>query len=377
MRFSTLVFKNVSRRPIRSALTVAGMAVAVAAVVALVGIADGFQRSFLDLYKGQRVDIIVVRARSADRMASELDQSLAPAIARLGDVAAVEPVLFDAISLEEEGLYGIVVQGLSPAAASLPDQTIVAGRALRQPDGRVVLLGQLLARKLGKRVGDRLEIYEGAVFEVVGIYDRHNLFENGAMIVPLAELQAVLGQTGQVTAFNVRLKMPADAQAIRRTVTAIEQLGLGLAALPTEDYVATDAKIQVAKAMAWSTSAIALIVGGIGMLNTMIVAVFERTSEIGILRAIGWRRRRIARMILLESGLLSVAGAALGTVLAQGLTFSLSRAPTTSGLVAARVAPHVVAQGFLIALLIGLLGAMYPAYRASRLSPTVALRAEG
>jgi putative ABC transport system permease protein len=129
--------------------------------------------------------------------------------------------------------------------------------------------------------------------------------------------------------------------------------------------------------MAWSTSAIALIVGGIGMLNTMIVSVFERTHEIGVLRAIGWRTSRIVRMILLESGLLSVVGAVIGVGLALLFTYFLSRAPATSGLVDARLSPTVILQGFVLALLIGMVGAVYPAFRAARLLPTVALRGEG
>ncbi len=141
--------------------------------------------------------------------------------------------------------------------------------------------------------------------------------------------------------------------------------------------MATDPKMQAATAMAWSTSAIALVVGGIGMLNTMMVSVFERTSEIGVLRAIGWRKSRIVRMVLLESGLLSIAGAAIGTALALMLTYALSRAPASSVLVGAWVRPHVIAQGFAIAVLIGLLGAIAPAIRAARLLPTIALRNEG
>ena len=101
----------------------------------------------------------------------------------------------------------------------------------------------------------------------------------------------------------------------------IDKLGGGLSASATEDYVATDSKIRVSTAMAWSTSALALVLGGIGVLNTMIVSVFERTSEIGVLRAIGWRKFRIIRMILLESGLLSIAGATLGTFLALLMTY--------------------------------------------------------
>ena len=145
------------------------------------------------------------------------------------------------------------------------------------------------------------------------------------MIVPLSQLQDLLGQRGQVTAFNVTVRKPKEASTVGHVVRAIEGLGLGVSAMATDEYVATDTKIQVAKAMAWSTSAIALVIGAIGMLNTMIVSVFERTSEIGVLRAIGWRKSRIFRMILMESGILCVAGAVFGTLLAL-LTFALSAA---------------------------------------------------
>lgn len=377
MRFITLIYRNVTRRPIRSALTICGMAIAVAAVVALVGIADSFQRSLLDLYQGQGVDIVVVRSRSVDRMASDLDQGLTEKISALPGVASAEPVLFDTISFVDEGLYGIVVQGVTPPAVKARKQTVLAGRLLEPGDGRVVLLGETLARNLGKQVGDEVEVYEGEPFEVVGIYDRHNILENGSLLLPLEQLQALLGQSGRISACNIRLAEPWTAQDIRQTVSAIEQLGPGLSAAATEDYVQTDSKIRVSTAMAWSTSALALILGGIGVLNTMIVSVFERTSEIGVLRAIGWRKPRIIRMILCESGLLSLCGATLGTLLALGMTFALSRTPAASSLVGPRIAGHVVVQGFAIALLIGLLGAIGPAVRAARLTPSVALRNEG
>lgn len=377
MRFITLVFRNVVRRPIRSALTVCGMAVAVAAVVALVGIADSFRHSLLDLYQGQGVDIVVVRARSVDRMASDLNQAVGQPICTLPGVAAVEPVLFDTISLIDEGLYGIVVQGVTATAVRSREQKLLEGRALQPGDGRVVMLGEILARNLGKHVGDKIEIYEDEYFDIVGIYDRRNIFENGAILIPLEQLQELLGQAEQVTAFNVTLAKPWTAADVRRTVAAIETLGLGVSASATEDYVATDTKIRMATAMAWSTSAIALLVGGIGVLNTMVVSVFERTSEIGVLRAIGWRKIRIVRMILLESGLLSVAGAAVGTVMAILLTYALSRVPASSALVSGWVPPHVIVEGFVLAILIGLFGAIGPAVRAVRLAPSIALRNEG
>jgi putative ABC transport system permease protein len=112
------------------------------------------------------------------------------------------------------------------------------------------------------------------------------------------------------------------------------------------------------------------------MLNTMIMSVFERTKEIGVLRAIGWGRWRVVKMILMESILLSLLGGAVGTVAAMLLTNVLSRFPIAAGFIEGNLAPSVILEGFLIALGVGLLGAAYPAYRGAQLLPTEALRHE-
>ena len=128
--------------------------------------------------------------------------------------------------------------------------------------------------------------------------------------------------------------------------------------------------------MAWLTSAVALLIGGFGMMNTMIMAVHERTKEIGILRAIGWGRGRIVRMILLESLVIGVVGAIVGGIGASILVRLLTRVPTVSGLIDGRIEPRFFVYGLLLALAVGLIGGLLPAYRASRLLPTVALRYE-
>jgi len=377
MRLFTLVYRNITRRRVRSALTVCGMAVAVSAVVALVGIADGFERSFLKLYEGQNADIVVFRARSADRMTSELDESLGAKLGAIAGVETLHPVLFDTVALPELPTTPVVLQGVATVAQTPANTPLVSGNLLTADDKHAVLLGHMLASNLGKKVGDSLEVYEGETCQIVGIYNRDNIFENSAIILPLAELQRMLGQEGLVNAFNLTVQHPTTADAIKKIVTEINGLHIGVTAMATQEYVSSDTKIQGATAMAWATSAIALFIGAIGMLNTMIVSVFERTSEIGVLRAIGWRKSRIVRMILLESGILSLAGAIFGTLLALLMTFALSRAPVTSGIVNSWVAPQVIVQGFVIAMLIGLMGAIYPAIRAARLLPTVALRHEG
>ena len=374
MRLITLVLRSVTRRQVRTGLTITGMAVAVSSVVALVGVADGFERSFMTLYRGHGVDVVVTRARVADRMTSVLDESLGERIEVLPGVHAVEPVLLDAISFEDIGLYGVVIQGLKPDSELSRDHELIAGHNLASGDARSALLGRLLAENLEKKVGDQVEVYEDELFDVAGIYNRHNIFENSSIIVSLDELQDLMGQPGQVTAFNVTATDTSDPQVVPAVVEGIEKLGGGVSAMATEEYVGTDAKVQGAIAMAWTTSAIALLVGAIGMLNTMTVSVFERTGEIGILRAIGWRRSSIVRMILLESGMISLAAAVLGTLLAMAMTYVLSRLPVSSSIVSGDLAPVVIVQGFAIAMLIGVLGAAYPAYRAANLMPTDTLR---
>jgi putative ABC transport system permease protein len=130
----------------------------------------------------------------------------------------------------------------------------------------------------------------------------------------------------------------------------------------------------MAHGMAWVTSIIAVVVGAVGTLNTMIMSVVERVREISILRAIGWRKSRVVRMIVGESLLISVVGAVVGALAAWALTRWLSTQPMASAFLEGSIAPTVFGKGFLLALLVGLIGGLYPAFRAAQLLPAEGLR---
>jgi putative ABC transport system permease protein len=133
---------------------------------------------------------------------------------------------------------------------------------------------------------------------------------------------------------------------------------------------------EASEGMMGGISILAIVVGGVGVLNTMLMAVFERTREIGVLRSLGWGRRAILGMILRESLLLGLIGGLAGILIAFGLVQLMSIAPVVGDYLQVVWEWEVFVRAIAIALLLGLLGGLYPAFRATRLQPVEALRYE-
>ena len=135
-------------------------------------------------------------------------------------------------------------------------------------------------------------------------------------------------------------------------------------------------QLRLAKVMAWATTALAIVLGSVGVLNTMLMTVFERTAEIGVLRALGWRRRRVLTMILGEAVCLGVFGAVLGMILAVvGMRLILLE-PTARGFIDPNIPAPVLGMGLIVGFALSILGGVYPAVRAAALDPSEALRHE-
>lgn len=376
MRFTTFVLKNLARRPLRSLLTIVALAVAIGSVVSLVGIAHGFEQTFVTLYQNAGVDMVVTRAGGGRQRMNTIDEALGAKIKQLDGVREVFAGLVDMVAFEELGLYNVGLQGWVPESAVFDHLTLVKGRSLNRNDTRSILLGSVLAHDMNKGVGDTVEVVEKEPFQVVGIYQSSNAIENGALILPLTELQRIMDRAGRVTGFSLVLDGPKDEASLRQLGQRIEALAPRLSALPTGDFVKSINEIRLAKAMALLTSCIALFIGFFGITNTMVMSVHERTREIGILRAVGWQMPRIIRMIMLEAVLLSLLGALAGVIGAVGLVRLLTHIPTVNGIIDGRIQPIFLGYGFLIAVVLGLLGSVIPAIRATRMLPTEALRHE-
>jgi putative ABC transport system permease protein len=383
MYFVTFILKNLTRRPFRTALTVLGLAVAVGSMISLLGISHNVEATVAEGFERRGVDLVVIQGGVPDQLSSDLDEKLVDRVKRIPgvDPKGVDIALVGLIELKRASGSSISAMTLGWPADNFgfDDLEILKGRRLEAGDHRKVMLGKTLAGNLDKTVGGTIELQEQR-FQIVGIYQSFSVFENGSVIVLLPEAQQLSARPGRITGFAIRvdksLEHPdADVDAVRQRIDAItDDTGKHLSAQTTKDYVQTAAHITMLKAMTWMVSVIAVVIGVISMLNTMIMSVLERTQEIGILRAVGWPKSRIVRMILGEAIVLGLAAAAFGAVGAVSFTYVLTLFPKANGFIEGGIAPVVIAEGFALTLFIGVLGAAYPAVRAARLLPTEALR---
>jgi putative ABC transport system permease protein len=360
-----------------------GMALAVGAVVAFVGIADGLSRSMLELYQRRGVHLVVTRSDSVNPLSGTIKEAIGGEIAALEGVEATCPGLVDILSFENLGIQNIVIQGWPDNTFMFQELTIVQGECLSETSHgkRELMLGKDLATNTKLKVGDTVTLV-GEEFRVGGIYETFAGLENNMVIMLLPDAQRLTGKPGQITGCTIRVRSatPESINEIKGLIQSqvadkVHMTGKIKAAEPG-DMLKNNTQINMVKAASLLISVVGLLISGILVLTVMLMSVFERTREIGILRAIGWRPWRVIRMILMESVILSLAGAVVGSVGALGLVWALSRLPQVNGAIPSTASPQIIATGFMIALVVGLFGAAYPAYRGARLLPTEALRHE-
>ena len=398
--------RGIGRNPQRTALTITATAFGVGAFVFLIGFVDGYLVQLVDNSTGYVTAHIQVQH---PRFRTEMEpvNSLADAERLLRQVRAVPQVAAAAPRVQSMALANSATQsqnfmlvGIDPAAerqVTFMDRAVRSGRMLQPGGDQDVVLGDRLAEKLGLRLGEKVVVMTqaadgsvgSAAYRVAGLFDTgSDAFDATLGFVTLPAAQNLLGMAGRVSSIAVRLEDRDRLDAVRDAIAALLPPDAAVAVTWRSLLPELDQMIEYVRVVLGLITGIVLSVVAIGVMNTLMMSVMERTREFGIMMALGTRPRAIVTLVLYESMVLAVVGIAAGLALgipvvgyfgAQGVDLSryakgLQGIPGLTGIIYPVVLAGSVARPVLLLLGLSALAALYPAWRAARLQPAEAIR---
>jgi putative ABC transport system permease protein len=371
MTFLTVVVRGLTRRPVRTTLTLVGISVGIAAVVALVGIARGFEKSWEIGLRARGTDIVVSNMQTA-LTPKPFNVSVRDRIAGLPRVFATCALFVELMSIEESEM--MILSAREWGGFAWSNLKVVSGGLPLDPSEPSVVLGQTAAEVLKKKVGDTIQI-EATELSVVGIVSGGALVEDGSVIMSLSLFQEITGNQGKINVIDVRVDPSSTEKDVQQVCEQINGLFPEVRAVAVSEHLSSSQGYRMVRAMSWGTSLLAVLVGVLGVMNTMLMTVFERTQEFCILLALGWKRSRIVRMVLWESVLLGFLGGVVGVVIGIAGVKMLQNTPAIRGLLEPDLSIGLLILSVAMAILVGVVSGLYPAWRSSRLAPGRALQA--
>jgi putative ABC transport system permease protein len=370
MIFFRLILTNLLRHRIRTLIGVAGICFSVAAMLAVVAMLQGAIRMF-ERILAQDSEFIVFEKNVSDLFFSNVPGNDVKAIGTWSMVEHARPVLFGIVS--SEGHPVITCFGVVPDDARIRKATWISGSAEQFTlEASGVVLGERAAKFMEAVPGREVAIGREK-FTVLGVIRSENGFEDGGVFMPLAAAQKFFHKQGVSSVATVKLKHKEDKARFKADV---EKAFPHLIALENEEFSRTYSQFRILKATAWAVGLCGLILGGLGVANTMIMSVFTRIREIAILRVNGFSSRQVAVLILGESALVSLTGVATGLLLGFGAILGLKSLPMMHGYIEARVDATILISVAALACATGVVGALYPAIYAMRIRAAEALRFE-
>ncbi len=373
-------------RKLRGALSALGVAIGVAAMVAVVGISSSSKSDLLDQLDRLGTNLLTVApGETLFGQDAKLPSSSVGMISRIGPVssaaatAKLDAAVYRSNRMPESETGGIAVQAASTNLLATLQGKVSKGDFLNEATSRypAVVLGALAAERLGiDRADGTVQVWLGGRwFTVVGILEPLPL-------APEVDRSALIGFPAAATLFH-HDGSPSTVY-VRTTPAAVDEVRAVLASTanpenpeevrvsrPSDALAARSATDTTLTALLVGLGAVALLVGGVGIANVMVVSVLERRSEIGLRRSLGASRGHVRLQFLAEalvlSGIGGLGGVAVGSAVTVAYAWARSWTPV--------VDPAALVGGCLAAVAIGALAGLWPAMRAARLSPTEALRA--
>jgi ABC-type antimicrobial peptide transport system permease subunit len=338
--------------------------------VALVAVAEGFLYAFDQMTAAGQVDLVAEEVNCSDISLSAIDERTAMRIRARPEVKSISRMILGVTSAP--GLPFLMLYGLDPAEDYIRHYRIREGQLMRR--GQEIILGRFAANSLKKGVGDKVRL-GGTSYTIVGIYENGSAYEDAGGVMLLRDAQNFFNRPDQMTLLGIQLKpeyQPRAAEIARQLEAQFPEVIVSR----SEDLTSRMQDMQTTYAFINALIALTLVVGGIVMMNAMLMSVFERTQEIGVLRALGWTTGRVMGMVVVEALALSLLSGLVGIGIGWGLNAVLLLEPTLGVYLQPAYSPALFVEVGLLAGGLGLVGGVYPAWRAARLRPIEALRYE-
>jgi putative ABC transport system permease protein len=402
MDYLSLAIKNLMRRKVRTLLTLLGIGVAIAVLYSLQEFQRGYEQGLQNEMNQLGAHIMVVPKGCPYEAATILlhggkwprymEEGYLDQIKAVRQVSQAAPVLMDAI-INPATRDNKIFLGITAEYGKLRSKWRMAGPGFSGPEAREVILGTSIAEKLGLKVGDtfllrqdeggRAAGKDDADLKVVGTLERTGTQDDGFIFMPLHTLQDIAKLPGKIVVVLVRAER-IDSPTIEQVTRDMRALGGNMNIFPLSELLNNAAQLmEVTRVFVLAIVVVAIAIGAVGVLNTILMTVFERTKEIGMMKAIGASSRDILALIWTETVLLCTAGGVVGIVIAvvsahgvewflrKVLASQFSALPETTLI---GLSPSVIAYCFALSVGLGVLAGFYPAWRASTVKPIEAIR---
>lgn len=384
MRLENIALHNLRRRKGRAAFLMTGLLIGVATVITLLSLGESMTHHIEMEMETFGANIIITPHRDqldlsyggiqlggVSLIADEIRQenlSAIDSIPNRGNVAAIAPKVLGTV---EAGGQRLMLMGIDPKIEfGLKRWWTLQGE--RPGDGPELVVGSVIAQKLNLKTGQTLQVNDRD-FTVVGMLEQTGSQDDQLLLTSIPMAQELLGKAGSLSMVEVA--------ALCHDCPVEDMVNQLRTALPNVDVQAVQ---QVVKSrmhaleqfrmFAWGVAGTVVIIGALLVFVTMMGSVNERTREIGIFRAIGYRRSHVLRLILIEAGLVSALAGVLGYFAGIGATM-VALPLLKAGNAGLHLNPTLAAGAFVATMVVGLLATLLPALRASRLDPSEALRA--
>ncbi len=387
-------FKNLKGRRFRSFLTILGIVIGIAAIVALISVGEGLNQSVSEQFQALGTDTLFVLPGGGmmESMFAKLNDDDADTIEEVRGVDFAAAIYTSGQQIEFKGeRYSVTIIGIEPEKidklAMIGMANVSEGRKLTENDTSGIVIGSKFSSRIMKNeIGLRQSIeIGGKKFKVVGILDEAtNNFArmfNTAVIMSSDELKKISETEVTPTRIIVNILPSEEMEEAKQRISDYLEDDHGkkdfqIMDLQQVSEIAGDVVGMISLVLV-GIAAISLLVGGIGIMNTMLMSVMERTKEIGVMKAIGATTPKIISIFVVEAGLIGLAGGIIGLILGIGTAGLVSIAAEMAGLpLTTAVTPQLILGAIAFSMAVGMIAGVYPAMRAASVDPVEALRYE-